>query len=75
MLEVAWFQSDARYSPVQFDGAAAQPMRAPEHGEHTEGTLLALGIESDEIIRLKDSGAIGCPSQCDDDHALSRNYV
>ena len=46
-------------SPAQFDETPNAPTRAPEHGEHTESALLNLGIEWDEISRLKDVGAIG----------------
>ncbi|MFT4025205.1 MAG: CoA transferase [Novosphingobium sp.] len=46
-------------SPAQFDETPNAPTRAPEHGEHTESALLNLGIEWDEISRLKDAGAIG----------------
>ena len=45
-------------SPVQFDGVAGQPRRAPELGEHTEAVLLELGLNWDEIGTLKNQGAI-----------------
>jgi crotonobetainyl-CoA:carnitine CoA-transferase CaiB-like acyl-CoA transferase len=46
-------------SPVDFAGTpwAARSM-PPEHGQHTEEVLLELGCDWDEIIRLKDEGAI-----------------
>jgi len=46
-------------SPAQFDETSASPTRAPEHGEHTETTLLDLGLSWDEIAKLKDGGIIG----------------
>ncbi|MDE2405726.1 MAG: CoA transferase [Sphingomonadales bacterium] len=46
-------------APVQFDERSAQPVRAPELGEHTEAVLLDLGIAWDEIAALKEAGAIG----------------
>ena len=46
-------------SPVQFDERNVVPVRAPEHGEHTESALLDLGLSWDEIMRLKENGAVG----------------
>jgi crotonobetainyl-CoA:carnitine CoA-transferase CaiB-like acyl-CoA transferase len=45
-------------SPVQFDEQPARPARAPEHGEHTEGVLLELGLSWDEIRALKQGGVV-----------------
>jgi crotonobetainyl-CoA:carnitine CoA-transferase CaiB-like acyl-CoA transferase len=45
-------------SPVQFDERPGRTRRAPEHGEHTEEVLLELGLTWDEIVELKDRGAI-----------------
>jgi crotonobetainyl-CoA:carnitine CoA-transferase CaiB-like acyl-CoA transferase len=45
-------------NPVQFDETPAELTRAPEHGEHTEAILLELGFDWDEIIRLKEAGAV-----------------
>jgi crotonobetainyl-CoA:carnitine CoA-transferase CaiB-like acyl-CoA transferase len=45
-------------SPVQFDERPGRPTRAPEHGEHTEAVLLALGLSWEEVTALKDRGAI-----------------
>lgn len=46
-------------SPAQFDEESANPKRAPELGEHTETMLLGMGMEWDEIIALKEKGAVG----------------
>ncbi|MEZ4291406.1 MAG: CoA transferase [Myxococcota bacterium] len=46
-------------SPVQFGERPSVPRRAPEAGEHTEEILQQLGLDWDEIGRLKRAGAIG----------------
>ena len=46
-------------NPAQFDGEPGKPTRAPELGEHTEATLLDFGLDWDEILALKERGAIG----------------
>ncbi len=45
-------------SPVQFDGDRPQLTRGPEHGEHTDEVLLALGLSMDELLERKASGAV-----------------
>jgi crotonobetainyl-CoA:carnitine CoA-transferase CaiB-like acyl-CoA transferase len=45
-------------APVQFDEEVVKAVRAPELGENTEEILLELGTDWDEIIRLKELGAI-----------------
>ena len=46
-------------SPAQFDERAVTPLRAPELGEHTETTLMDMGLSWDEIGGLKERGVIG----------------
>ncbi|MEY2398478.1 MAG: hypothetical protein QOJ00_1652 [Actinomycetota bacterium] len=45
-------------SPAQFDETAVTVERAPEHGEHTETQLLEVGYDWDQLIAMKESGAI-----------------
>ena len=45
-------------NPVQMDETADQLVPAPEHGQHTEEILLELGLDWDQIIAHKDSGAV-----------------
>jgi crotonobetainyl-CoA:carnitine CoA-transferase CaiB-like acyl-CoA transferase len=45
-------------SPVQFAEQANRPRRAPDAGEHTEQILEEMGLDWDEISRLKSEGAI-----------------
>jgi crotonobetainyl-CoA:carnitine CoA-transferase CaiB-like acyl-CoA transferase len=45
-------------SPAQFDEQPVAVERAPEHGEHTELTLLDLGYDWDQIAAMKDAGVI-----------------
>ena len=45
-------------SPAQFDETAVGVERAPEHGEHTETELVEVGYDWDQLIAMKESGAI-----------------
>ena len=45
-------------NPVQFNEEPAELSRAPEHGQDTDAVLLELGLDYDEILAHKASGAI-----------------
>lgn len=45
-------------NPVQFDEIPPQLRPAPAHGQHTEELLLEIGMDWDEILRLKDTSAV-----------------
>jgi len=45
-------------APLQFNGESGEMRRAPEHGEHTDEVLGELGLDIDQILRLKVSGAV-----------------
>ncbi|WP_322754183.1 CoA transferase [Frankia sp. Cas3] len=45
-------------SPIQFDETPPDLRRAPEHGQHTEEICLELGLGWEEIIALKEAGAL-----------------
>jgi crotonobetainyl-CoA:carnitine CoA-transferase CaiB-like acyl-CoA transferase len=45
-------------APLQFNGESGTPTHAPAHGEHTDEVLGELGLDMDQILQLKISGAI-----------------
>jgi crotonobetainyl-CoA:carnitine CoA-transferase CaiB-like acyl-CoA transferase len=45
-------------TPIQFGETPGEPQRAPEHGEHTDEVLQAVGFDMEELIDLKVRGAI-----------------
>jgi crotonobetainyl-CoA:carnitine CoA-transferase CaiB-like acyl-CoA transferase len=45
-------------SPLQFDEQPVPLRPAPDHAAHTDEVLLELGIDWDEIVRLKVAGAV-----------------
>ena len=46
-------------NPVRFNETAARPRSAaPTHGQHTEEVLIDAGLDWDNVIRLKELGAI-----------------
>jgi crotonobetainyl-CoA:carnitine CoA-transferase CaiB-like acyl-CoA transferase len=45
-------------APLQFNGESGTPTHAPAHGEHTDELLGELGLDMDQILELKVSGAV-----------------
>jgi hypothetical protein len=45
-------------APVQYDGKAAAPGRAPEFNEHGDAILAELGLDWDAIVDLKVRGVV-----------------
>ena len=45
-------------APIQYDGEAPQPARAPEFNEHGDAILGELGLDWDTIMDLKVRGVV-----------------
>ena len=46
-------------NPVRFNETASRPRSAaPTHGQHTEEVLIDAGLDWDDVIRLKELGAV-----------------
>jgi crotonobetainyl-CoA:carnitine CoA-transferase CaiB-like acyl-CoA transferase len=45
-------------APLQFNGETGDTRRAPGHGEHTDEVLGELGMDMEQILELKISGAV-----------------
>ena len=45
-------------SPVEFDLQQPEVGPSPEHGQHTDEVLQELGLDWDELLRHKESGAV-----------------
>ena len=45
-------------NPVKFDGTTVDPGPAPEWGQHSEEVLSELGIDADQLLALRISGAV-----------------
>jgi crotonobetainyl-CoA:carnitine CoA-transferase CaiB-like acyl-CoA transferase len=45
-------------APVQYNGEAAQPARAPEFNEHGDAILADLGLDWDTVVDLKVRGVV-----------------
>jgi crotonobetainyl-CoA:carnitine CoA-transferase CaiB-like acyl-CoA transferase len=45
-------------NPVKFDGATVDPGPAPDWGQHSEEVLSELGIDAEQLLTLRISGAV-----------------
>jgi crotonobetainyl-CoA:carnitine CoA-transferase CaiB-like acyl-CoA transferase len=45
-------------APMQYDGAPAQPKRAPDFNEHGDAILAGLGLGEEEVVDLKVRGVV-----------------